>query len=163
MLFVIFVFVVFFILTPGILVTLPKKGTKTVVALVHGLLFATILAISGHFFWKSGNSVFEGATGGTTENEVTTGLEELKALIGNLKKNELEKQKTGLLNKLSVIMNNHTKSKMTPEEITKKRIEAWKQICPKPSPTKDMLGKATSNSNKCITDDPPPKFMPNGV
>jgi len=59
--FSVFVFVLFFILTPGILVTLPKKGSKMVIALVHGVIFATCLAVSKYFFWKSGNSVFEGA------------------------------------------------------------------------------------------------------
>jgi len=38
-----FIAILFFILTPGILVTIPKKSSKTVVALVHALVFAIIL------------------------------------------------------------------------------------------------------------------------
>jgi len=60
--FSVFVFVLFFVLTPGVLLRLPSKGSKTTVALVHGLIFAIILAVSGHFFWKYGNRIFEGAT-----------------------------------------------------------------------------------------------------
>jgi hypothetical protein len=32
----------FFVLTPGILVTLPKGGSKVVVALTHAVIFATV-------------------------------------------------------------------------------------------------------------------------
>lgn len=60
--FSVFIFVLFFVLTPGVLVRLPSKGSKTTVALVHSLIFAIALAVSGHFFWKFKNSFFEGAT-----------------------------------------------------------------------------------------------------
>ena len=62
--FSVFVFVLFFVLTPGVLLRLPSKGSKTMVALVHGLIFAIILAVSGHFFWKFKKNVFEGAEAG---------------------------------------------------------------------------------------------------
>ena len=42
----IYVFVLFLILTPGVLVTLPPKSSKMVVAIVHGLLFTLILAFT---------------------------------------------------------------------------------------------------------------------
>lgn len=58
--FSVFVFVLFFVLTPGVLLRLPSKGSKTMVALVHGLIFAIILAVSGHFFWKYKKTIFEG-------------------------------------------------------------------------------------------------------
>lgn len=52
---IIFAFILFFILTPGILVTFPPKSSKIIVALVHSILFAIIL-ISIHGF-KEGNAV----------------------------------------------------------------------------------------------------------
>ncbi len=42
----IFVAIVFFILTPGILLRLPSKGSVKVVALVHALIFSFIVSIS---------------------------------------------------------------------------------------------------------------------
>jgi hypothetical protein len=71
--FSVFVFVLFFVLTPGVLVRLPSKGSKTTVALFHGLLFATLLSVSGHFFWKYKKTIFEGAT--TIPEKKTTNSE----------------------------------------------------------------------------------------
>jgi hypothetical protein len=59
-LFSVYVLVLFVVLTPGILLRLPKKGSKTTVALVHALVFAAVLAVSGHVFWKHGRQLFEG-------------------------------------------------------------------------------------------------------
>jgi hypothetical protein len=56
-----FIAILFFILTPGILVTIPKKSSKTVVALVHALVFAIVL----HFTHKivfHGNERFADST-----------------------------------------------------------------------------------------------------
>ena len=36
----------FFLLTPGILLTLPPKGKKMTVALVHALVFGAVFALS---------------------------------------------------------------------------------------------------------------------
>ena len=36
-------FVLFFVLTPGVILSLPPKGSKLVTALVHALLFAILL------------------------------------------------------------------------------------------------------------------------
>ena len=41
--FTLYVALLFVLLTPGILLTLPPKGSKLVVAVVHGLVFAVIL------------------------------------------------------------------------------------------------------------------------
>ena len=53
-----YVFLLFFILTPGILLTLPAKSSKTTVALVHGVVFATVFHFTYKMVWKSlyGNS-----------------------------------------------------------------------------------------------------------
>jgi len=41
----IFLGALFFVLTPGILVTLPPKGSKVIVALTHALVFAIIYCL----------------------------------------------------------------------------------------------------------------------
>jgi len=41
----------FIVLTPGILVTIPPKGSKIVVALVHGLIFALVYCIFHKALW----------------------------------------------------------------------------------------------------------------
>ena len=43
LLFSLYVVALFIALTPGVLLTLPKRGSKLTVAIVHGLVFATIL------------------------------------------------------------------------------------------------------------------------
>ena len=45
----VFVAVLFFVLTPGVLVTLPPKGSKLVVAATHAVVFAVVL----HLVYKS--------------------------------------------------------------------------------------------------------------
>jgi hypothetical protein len=37
-----FTTLLFFVLTPGIVLTLPPNSSKTIVALVHGLVFSTV-------------------------------------------------------------------------------------------------------------------------
>lgn len=58
----IYVFVLFFILTPGVLVTLPPKSSKMVVAAVHGLLFTLILAFTYQIVARLSSNLFEGYT-----------------------------------------------------------------------------------------------------
>lgn len=41
-------FVLFFLLTPGVLITLPPKGSKLVVGLVHALVYAVVWSL---FAW----------------------------------------------------------------------------------------------------------------
>ena len=41
----------FFVLTPGILLTIPKKSSKTTVALVHALVFATVWSLTHKCVW----------------------------------------------------------------------------------------------------------------
>ena len=43
----------FYILTPGILLTIPKKSSKTVVALVHALVYATVLHFTHKIVWEA--------------------------------------------------------------------------------------------------------------
>ena len=43
----------FFLLTPGILLTIPPKSSKTVVALVHALLYATVWHFTHKIVWDA--------------------------------------------------------------------------------------------------------------
>lgn len=47
-----YVAVLFFLLTPSILLRLPPKGGKYVVAFVHALVFAAVLCYTKEFVWK---------------------------------------------------------------------------------------------------------------
>jgi hypothetical protein len=51
-----FIVVLFVVLTPGILLRLPPKGSKYVVAAVHGLVFAFVLcfAYKNYFIYQEG-------------------------------------------------------------------------------------------------------------
>ena len=44
-----YVFILFVLLTPGILLSLPPKGSKWSMAIVHGLVFALILCLSNKY------------------------------------------------------------------------------------------------------------------
>jgi type IV secretory pathway VirB6-like protein len=59
----IYAFVLFFLLTPKVLVSLPAKGSKIMVAAVHALIFALIFVLTNQWVWKNTHSLFEGATG----------------------------------------------------------------------------------------------------
>ena len=43
---IIFLFILFFLLTPGILLRLPSKGNKWIVAFVHALVFGILVYVS---------------------------------------------------------------------------------------------------------------------
>lgn len=47
-----FVVVLFYVMTPGILVTLPKNGSKVMVALTHAVLFALVFHLTHKMVWK---------------------------------------------------------------------------------------------------------------
>ena len=49
----VFIVLLFFVLTPGIYVTIPRRGSKWTVALVHGVLFALVLYIANTFIFKA--------------------------------------------------------------------------------------------------------------
>jgi hypothetical protein len=50
-----YVAVLFFLLTPSILLRLPPKGSKYVVAFVHALVFATVFHFTHKFVWNMSN------------------------------------------------------------------------------------------------------------
>jgi hypothetical protein len=59
-LFSLYVLVLFFVLTPGILVTLPKNGSKMMVTAVHGVIFAVVLFLTGRAVWMMTAEAMEG-------------------------------------------------------------------------------------------------------
>jgi hypothetical protein len=63
--------VLFFLLTPGILVSLPKGGSKIVVAATHAFIFAIICHLCGRFVRERFQNVGEGEQEMQEEGEVT--------------------------------------------------------------------------------------------
>jgi len=49
-----FVAFLFFILTPGIVLTLPPKGSKTIIAITHAIVFAIIWTLIHKSIWNWG-------------------------------------------------------------------------------------------------------------
>jgi hypothetical protein len=56
----VYVFVLFFVLTPGVLLSLPPKSSKLVVAATHALVFSLILWATHKIVWKFTSKAFEG-------------------------------------------------------------------------------------------------------
>ena len=48
-----YVAVLFFVLTPGVLLSLPNKGSKYMVAATHALVFAVIYHFTHELIWKN--------------------------------------------------------------------------------------------------------------
>jgi hypothetical protein len=48
-----YAFVLFFLLTPGILLSLPPKGSKMVVALTHAAVFAIVWQLTAKMVWNA--------------------------------------------------------------------------------------------------------------
>ncbi len=48
-----FVTALFFVLTPGIVLTLPPKSSKYIVAIVHGIVFALIWYFTHTLVWDA--------------------------------------------------------------------------------------------------------------
>ena len=65
----VYAFLLFFVLTPGVLVTLPPKSGRLVVSLTHALVFAVIWTLTHKMVWQASTKVlFEGMT---TANDPT--------------------------------------------------------------------------------------------
>ena len=64
-----FVVALFYVMTPGILVTLPKNGSKVTVALTHAVLFALVFHLTHKMVWKYfyGPEGFASADGAAAE------------------------------------------------------------------------------------------------
>jgi len=61
----VYAFLLFFVLTPGILVTLPprslvKNSSKIVIAAVHAAIFAIVWTLTHKVVWRASSRMFEG-------------------------------------------------------------------------------------------------------
>jgi hypothetical protein len=60
--------ILFFVLSPGVLLRLPSNGSKFVVAGVHALVFGIVLYFTAHFVWRWSVSM-EGFQEGAKNNK----------------------------------------------------------------------------------------------
>lgn len=60
--------ILFFILTPSILLRLPKNGSKYTVALVHAVVFGLLFWLTHKFVWRMSHRL-EGMTEGAEDKE----------------------------------------------------------------------------------------------
>lgn len=65
-----YVAVLFVLLTPGILLRLPPKGSPLVVAIVHGAVFALILCLMHKMVLSMGAEGFDTPCSGNTINKM---------------------------------------------------------------------------------------------
>lgn len=81
-----YVAILFFVLTPGILLRIPKGGSKYMVAGVHALVFAVVLYLTHRFVWRLSASLegFSEVTGEETK-EGSTGVSVGGSLGGSVK------------------------------------------------------------------------------
>lgn len=56
----VYAFLLFFVLTPGILLSLPPKSGKITVALTHALVFALVWTLTHKMVWQATHGLFEG-------------------------------------------------------------------------------------------------------
>lgn len=56
----VYAFLLFFVLTPGILLSLPPKSGKMTVALTHALVFALVWTLTHKLVWQATHGLFEG-------------------------------------------------------------------------------------------------------
>ena len=68
----IYVAVLFFVLTPGVLLSLPPKSSKLVVAATHAVVFALIWHFTHKIVWRMSVG-HEGFAEGYNENKLTKG------------------------------------------------------------------------------------------
>jgi hypothetical protein len=63
-----YVAILFFLLTPGVLLRIPKGGSKYAVAGLHALIFGVILYLTRRFVWRLSASLegFDATTGDST-------------------------------------------------------------------------------------------------
>ena len=53
----VYIALLFMVLTPGVLLTIPKRGSKLVVAAVHGLVFGVVYYFTHKMVWKFSQSL----------------------------------------------------------------------------------------------------------
>ena len=78
-LFSLYLLILFLVLTPGVLLSLPKNGSKFTVTAVHGIIFAVILYVTGHYVWKLTGGALEGYKEGKRNKKVANKKKTSKA------------------------------------------------------------------------------------
>ena len=54
----IYMALLFYVLTPGILVTLPPRGGKMIVAATHAIVFSIVYYFTHRFIWMSSTGMY---------------------------------------------------------------------------------------------------------
>ena len=67
--------ILFFVLTPSILLRLPKNGSKFTVALVHAVVFGLLFWLTHKFVWRMSQRL-EGMTEGAEDKQEETEVKE---------------------------------------------------------------------------------------
>jgi hypothetical protein len=78
----IYVAVLFFVLTPGVLLSLPPKSSKLVVAATHAVVFALIWHFTHKIVWRMSVG-HEGFKEGYNKNKITNGSYKPGELCGD--------------------------------------------------------------------------------
>jgi hypothetical protein len=68
----IYIALLFFVLSPGVLLRIPRKGKPMVVAAVHAVVFSLIWHFTGKMVWKASVSMGAGKTEGFREGLTPT-------------------------------------------------------------------------------------------
>jgi hypothetical protein len=71
---ILYVAVLFVLLTPGILLRLPPKGSPLVVAIVHGAVFALVLCLTYKMVLRLGVEGFYACPDGSPPKKTSRGL-----------------------------------------------------------------------------------------
>jgi hypothetical protein len=78
----IYTVLLFFILTPGVLLRIPKKGSIRVVAMVHAAVFAIVYYLTHKLVWRfSSGFRHEGFTEGLTPQEIKQKIDDVNKSI----------------------------------------------------------------------------------
>lgn len=72
--------ILFFILTPNILVRLPPKSSKFVVAATHAVIFALVFHFTCKIVWKATSNMFEGLEIGTGSMEEKKQMKQMEPM-----------------------------------------------------------------------------------
>jgi len=95
--------VLFVLLTPGILVRLPRKGSKWTVAIVHGIVFAVVMHVV-YWYVLPNLSTFEGLTTSelykAEEKSVDSAENVYETLVADIMAQEKENNKNTIITQI---------------------------------------------------------------
>jgi hypothetical protein len=88
----IYAFLLFFVLTPGILISLPPKRSKIIVALTHAFIFALVWNFTHKLVWSATAGLFEGLKSMVEDDDKKSTPAGKKKKGGNDKSDEGEEE-----------------------------------------------------------------------